>query len=214
MDPDPVKARYHYATVGVALDDLAEDPLEQLQAWLDQASTVDQGVEPGAMVLATVDSEGRPATRTVLLRRIHNDRLYFFTSYRSRKGLHLATNPNVSLLFRWAWPVRQVEVRGTAVRAPEEDSDAYFASRPRASQVSAHASPQSAPISSREVLDRQVSQVEAAFDGRPVPRPDHWGGYVVTPRAFEFWHGQPNRLHDRFLYEWVRRRWKVTRIAP
>lgn len=214
MGVDPVSERRQYSNGGLAEEDLDTDPLLQLQAWLDHAATVDQGVEPSAMVLATVDADGRPATRTVLLRRVRNGRLYFFTSYTSRKGLHLAENNNVSLLFRWAWPARQVEVQGRAVRAPEEESDAYFATRPRGSQLGAHASPQSAPIAGREVLEERMVEMERAFADTEVPRPANWGGYVVTPRRFEFWEGRPDRLHDRFAYDWHDGRWKVTRLGP
>lgn len=214
MPTDPVSERRSYSGHSLDLPDLDRDPLVQLRAWLDHAGQTRQAIEPSAMVLSTVDHEGRPSSRTVLLRRINNGRLYFFTNYASRKGRHLADNPNVALLFRWTEPLRQVEVLGTAVKASEEESDAYFASRPRNSQISAHASPQSSPISDRNVLDARFGATARAFDGLEVPRPRDWGGYVVSPRVVEFWQGRPDRLHDRFVYQWRDGGWTITRLAP
>ena len=214
MTTDPVSERRGYGDDGLEADDLQADPIAQLQAWLHHAGTSDQGVEASAMTLATVDREGRPAARTVLLRRIKNGRLYFYTSYGSRKARHLDDNANVALLFRWANPARQVEVLGSAVRATAAESDAYFASRPRGSQLGAHASPQSAPIESRRVLDERLAEIEAMVGTGEVPRPEGWGGYVVTPRRFEFWQGRDDRLHDRFVYEFERGAWRISRLAP
>jgi pyridoxamine 5'-phosphate oxidase len=216
VEAPPVSARRDYGDLGLDVGDLDPDPLAQLQRWLDHAATSDQLVEPSAMALATVDDEGRPALRTVLLRGVHDGRLLFFTSYGSRKGRHLARNPHVALLFRWAHPTRQVEVRGTAVPARPEESDAYFATRPRGSRIGAHASPQSQPIADRAALEQAVDDVAAAFDGvADVPRPEGWGGYAVTPVAFEFWQGRRSRLHDRFTYTRdAAGGWRIQRLAP
>lgn len=216
MTQNPVNVRRDYGDRGLDRDDLDADPLVQLQRWLDHAATTDQLVEPSAMALATVDAQGRPALRTVLLRRIADGRLLFFTSYGSRKAAHLDAVPECALLFRWANPTRQVEVRGTVARATAAESDAYFASRPRGSQIGAHVSPQSQPIPDRAALDDLVERTEARFaDAEEVPRPEGWGGYAVTPTSWEFWQGRSSRLHDRFAYApdgaggWV-----VQRLAP
>ena len=212
---DGVNARNDYGSAGLDPEDLDADPIAQLRRWLDAAATTDQLVEPSAMSLATVDEEGRPALRTVLLRGITDGRLLFFTSYASRKATHMARQPEVSLLFRWANPSRQVEVRGRAERATPEESDVYFASRPRDSQIGAHASPQSRPISDRAELDALVAETIARFeDVEEIPRPESWGGYAVTPTAFDFWQGRTSRLHDRFSYTRQAEGWAIQRLAP
>ncbi|CAN5200746.1 pyridoxamine 5'-phosphate oxidase [soil metagenome] len=225
MDPEPVNVRMDYGDHYHDLDDgdhdlddgdLAADPLVQLQRWLDDAARTDQLVEPSAMALATVDADGRPALRTVLLRQITDGRLLFFSNYASRKADHLASRDQVALLFRWANPQRQVEVRGTAARAATGESDAYFASRPRDSQIASVASPQSRPLADRAELDAMVAQAAAALrDVHPIPRPEGWGGYAVTPWSVEFWQGRTSRLHDRVRYErHGDSTWTRTRLAP
>ena len=214
-ETDGLDARLDYGAGGLSADDLAADPLVQLQRWLDVAAETDQLVEPSAMALATVDADGRPALRTVLLRRIVGGRLLFFTSYRSRKAAHLEASPHAALLFRWANPTRQVEVRGAVERATAAESDAYFATRPRGSQLGAHTSPQSAAIPDRAALDRLVEATERRFaDVEEVPRPDDWGGYALTPSEVECWQGRSSRLHDRFRYSREGDGWTVTRLAP
>ena len=212
--PDPVSQRRDYGAAGLDIDDLDPDPIVQLQRWMALADAAEGRVEANAMVLSTVDREGRPSSRTVLLRRIRHGRLYFFTSYTSRKARQMAANPHVSLLFRWSDPVRQVQVAGTVAQASAQESDEYFATRPRGSQIGAHASPQSAPIASRAVLEARVAELEETYAGVDVPRPTSWGGYVVTPTAFEFWQGRADRLHDRFAYSWTGRAWQIGRLAP
>lgn len=210
---DGLHDRHDYDEAALRGADLPEDPVVLLRDWLAHAATVDQGVEPGAMVLATTDPVAGVTQRTVLLRRIDGEDLLFFTSYASRKGLAIAADARVSLLFRWTGPVRQVEVGGRARRASAADSDAYWATRPRGSRIGAHASPQSEPLDRAE-LDARVAAVVQRFEGvADVPRPPDWGGYRVTPLRMEFWQGRSNRLHDRFRYRratpeeaWVRRR--------
>lgn len=216
MDQNPVNIRMDYDQQTLVADDLEEDPVAQLQKWLDTASSTDQLVEPSAMALATVDNEGRPAARTVLLRGIINGRLLFFTNYESRKARHLEANGEAALLFRWANPQRQVEVRGTVERATAAESDEYFASRPRGSQIAAHVSPQSSQIDDREWLDQRAQTITTRFEGvEVIPRPGNWGGYALTPQTFEFWQGQSSRLHDRFrYYRAPGERWTVHRLAP
>lgn len=196
--------------------DLGADPLAAFQRWFDAA--LHSGMaQPDAMVLATVDSEGRPTARAVLLKGADAKGLRFFTNHDSAKARHLAANPMCALTFVWPSIYRQVRITGRAERVPEEESAAYFATRPRGSRLGAWASRQSEVIASREVLDRRWDELEAAYEGSDdIPLPPFWGGYVIVPDAFEFWQGRRDRLHDRLRY--VRGLpdgpWQVERLAP
>jgi pyridoxamine 5'-phosphate oxidase len=179
--------------------DLHADPLAQFAAWLTDAERAELP-SPNAMVLSTAGEDG-PTSRTVLLKGLVEERFEFVTNGRSRKGLALAHDPRVSLAFPWYSLHRQVLVDGTAVQAPEALSDAYWATRPLGSQLGAWASDQSAPIADRAALERRVRDVEARFAGvDAVPRPPHWGAWLVEPRRIEFWQGRRSRLHDRLVY--------------
>ncbi|MET0800337.1 MAG: pyridoxamine 5'-phosphate oxidase [Actinomycetota bacterium] len=195
-------------------DDLIDDPIEQFRQWLADAERA--GVPlPNAMTLATADATGRPSARHVLLRGVDERGFQFFTNRESRKGRQIAEVPWAALVFLWKELDRQVEVTGAVDRLPDDESDEYFASRPRDAQLGAWASPQSAAIAGRDELEARLAEATARFPGG-VPRPPHWGGYVVRPGTIEFWQGRRHRLHDRFLYtaESPRGPWQVNRLAP
>jgi pyridoxamine 5'-phosphate oxidase len=201
------------------LDTLGEreaqsDPFEQFQVWYDEAAA-SSVPEPNAMVVATVNAEGQPSQRTVLLKSFDDSGFVFHTNYASRKGTDLAQNPRISLLFYWAELERQVMISGTAEHATAAESDAYWAMRPRGSQIGSMASPQSQVISDREWLAHQYEALTEHHGGDTlIPRPDHWGGVRVVPASFEFWQGRPNRLHDRLRYRRSAGSWVIERLAP
>ncbi|HEX5741126.1 MAG TPA: pyridoxamine 5'-phosphate oxidase [Pilimelia sp.] len=203
--PDPSGLRREYAPEAPLTEsDLAPTWRAQFDRWLADAVAAAL-VEPNAMVLATADAQGRPSTRTVLLKEYDDAGFVFFTNYRSRKAAELAVNPYVSLLFRWLPLHRQVVVTGCARPLPPARNAAYFATRPRGSQLGAWASPQSSALPDRAALEEAYRAAAARYAGAEVPCPPHWGGYVVEPDAVEFWQGQPDRLHDRLRF---------TRTAP
>jgi len=191
---------------------LAADPIEQFRVWWRAAEEAGEP-EPAAMTLATTGEDGAPSARVVYLRGLDARGFLFFTSYESRKGRELAADPRASLVFLWPRLHRQVRAEGSVARAPDAESDAYFAGRPRGSQLGAWASPQSRPLRDRAELDARRDEVAARFPGA-VPRPPSWGGYWLAPRAIEFWQGREDRLHDRLRCERIGERWQVTRLAP
>jgi pyridoxamine 5'-phosphate oxidase len=194
--------------------DLAPDWLTQLRAWIEEA--VAAGIlEPNAMVLATASADGRPNARSVLLRGLDERGLQFFSNYRSAKGHELAENPRATVVFPWIAMGRQVVASGSVHRLSDDESDAYFASRPRGHQLGAAASPQSQVVPDRASLDRAMRDVAERYpDGTPVPRPAHWGGYVLAPEVVEFWEGREDRLHDRLRYRASDQGWVLERLAP
>lgn len=193
--------------------DLAADPLEQFGLWFAEADAVVDAAE--AMALATAAADGSPSLRMVLLKRFDERGLVFHTHYTSRKGRELDANPRAALLFHWPPLGRQVRVEGRVERISEEESDAYFATRPRDAQVGALASRQSDRLESRAVLYERLAELEGDFAGAPVPRPPTWGGYLVVPDAWEFWQHRDSRLHDRFRYECEPGGgWAIERLFP
>ncbi|NBV03312.1 MAG: pyridoxamine 5'-phosphate oxidase [Acidimicrobiia bacterium] len=213
-DADQIRSRrIQYETEGLDLADIDADPVTQWHRWYDQA--VEAGlVEPEAMTVATVDAEGRPDARIVLVRGVDESGLVFFTNYTSAKGTQLETTAVASAVFGWLGLHRQVRVRGHVERLDAESSSEYFASRPRGSRIGAWASPQSSVIADRDELDRRVAEVEARFPGDDVPRPDFWGGWLIRPFEWEFWQGRPSRLHDRLRFSGRPGDWTIERLAP
>jgi pyridoxamine 5'-phosphate oxidase len=192
--------------------DLDLDPVVQFQRWFELA--VREVELPEAITLATVDAGGAPDARMVLLKGVDAAGFRFFTNYESAKGAQLDVGAGAALVIYWRELDRQVRVRGPVERLSAAESDAYFATRTRDSQLGAWASPQSQPVQSRARLDDLVREAEARFADREVPRPAHWGGYLVRPRTIEFWQGRVGRLHDRFRYSRSGDEWRIERLAP
>lgn len=214
-DQDLANLRQNYAQRELSEAAADTDALRQFRRWLDEAlqAKVD---EPTAMNLSTVGPDGQPSARIVLLKGLPDEAGFlFFTNYDSRKGREMAAAPKAALTFFWPALERQVRVEGSIEKAAETVSTAYFQSRPHGSQVGAWASPQSQPIASREELEQREKDVEQRFAGQdPLPRPPHWGGYVLRPHRMEFWQGRPSRLHDRLVYEKTETGWQRSRLAP
>ena len=205
--------RVQYETAGLDLADLAATPIQQWHRWYDDA--VEAGVaEPNAMTVSSNDAEGQPDARVVLAREVNDEGIVFYTNYESAKGIQLAGAPFASAVFAWLDLHRQVRVRGEIEVVSSEESDAYFASRPRESQIGAWASAQSQVITGREELEAAVIEMTQRFMGGDVPRPPHWGGIRIVPSTVEFWQGRPSRLHDRFRYAWAGTQWSISRLAP
>jgi len=206
--------RRDYLKGGLNREDLAESPFEQFERWMQQAIDAELTADPTAMVLATVDADGKPSQRVVLLKGVEDGGFVFFTNYDSLKGQDIARNPQVSLHFGWLPIERQVIIQGEAEKVSAEASDRYFQSRPRASQIGAWTSHQSHPVESREALEASFKATEERFTDQSVPTPEFWGGYCVKPTNIEFWQGRASRLHDRFVYRLEQGQWQVERLQP
>lgn len=213
MNHSIANIRNEYCLKGLHESELDRDPIKQFRKWFEEA--VDSGIdEPNAMHLSTA-SLSRPTGRIVLLKDLDNDGFVFFTNYDSRKGQEMETNPQVALTFFWKELERQVRIEGTIIKTTASESDSYFASRPRGSQIGAWVSSQSTVIESRDVLEAELKVVVAKFEGIQVPRPDYWGGFRVIPDYVEFWQGRPSRLHDRLAFEKMKDgTWTINRLSP
>jgi pyridoxamine 5'-phosphate oxidase len=193
--------------------DVAANPIDQFTTWWNEAiaSNID---EVNAMTLATADASGCPSARIVLLKGVGENGFEFFTNYESKKGKEMAANNNVALVFFWKELERQIRIEGTVSKLSEVESDTYFFSRPAESRIGAWSSPQSSVIENREILDENVLQTKATFEGKEILRPPFWGGYIVKPACIEFWQGRSSRLHDRIAYFLENDSWTIKRLAP
>ena len=210
---DLAAARAEYTRGGLSESDLLPDPVAMFERWYEEAGTA--GIhEPNAMVVATASPAGVPAARLVLLKGFSDEGFVFYSNMGSRKGQELAANPACALLFPWHPIERQVRVDGTATLFPRDAVDAYFAVRPRGSQLGAWASHQSRVVDGREELDRELASAEERYADGEVPTPDEWGGYLVRPESVEFWQGRPGRMHDRLVYRREGQGWRTERLAP
>lgn len=206
--------RADYSKSALNESDVLKCPIEQFMKWFDEAIHAEV-VEPTAMVLSTVDASGHPSSRVVLLKDIKKEGFTFFTNYNSRKGRELLNNPAVCLLLFWPELQRQVRIEAVAEKLISEESDEYFDSRPRGSQIGAIASPQSQVIANREELEDRVALIEGKFeDVNSIPRPYYWGGFFLRPSRMEFWQGRSSRLHDRLVYLKDESNWIIKRLAP
>ena len=205
--------RQEYETAGLDVTDVVADPMEQWKRWYAEAGAADC-TEPHAFVLSTIDGDGWPQSRYLLVRGADERGFAFFTNYESAKSQQLGESGRASMLFTWLQLHRQVRVVGEVERLPEGESDDYFASRPRESQIGAWASPQSQPIPDRQWLEQRVEQMAATFGDGDITRPAFWGGWLLRPRMFEFWQGRPSRLHDRIRYTPTDDGWQLNRLAP
>ena len=204
--------RKSYMKGSLSEEDVKPDPIDQFHIWFDQAQHADLP-EPNAMTVASVDTDGKPSARTVLIKEVTPAGFVFFTNYESRKGLALINNPHAALLFFWPELERQIRVEGSVEKLSDQESDDYFHSRPLDSRIGAWASPQSQVISSRTQLVKNAAEYALKFALNP-PRPPHWGGFRVKPEVLEFWQGRPSRLHDRIQYISHGDSWKIQRLAP
>ncbi|PSK89313.1 pyridoxamine 5'-phosphate oxidase [Taibaiella chishuiensis] len=213
-DAHIAKIRADYTRDSLGEEQVGDDPVAFFRKWFQEAEAA--GVsEVNAMTLATVDASSRPSARIVLLKGLEDDSFVFFSNYDSNKGEQMAAQPDVALLFFWKELERQVRVEGRVEKIPAADSETYFHSRPKGSQISALASPQSQVIAGREILEDKVKQLEQQYASGEVPRPEHWGGYRVIPTRIEFWQGRHNRLHDRIVFTGSRNNgWTRQRLAP
>lgn len=205
--------RQDYRSAKLAETDVESNPILQFKKWFTEA--VDSKLyEPNVMTLATANASGKPSARILLLKGFDEDGFVFYSNYNSDKGKDLAENPQASMVFFWPELERQVRIDGTVTKLSDEASTAYFHARPIGSQIGATASPQSSVIPNREVLEEKVKQLTQEFEGKEIPRPLHWGGYLLSPTHIEFWQGRPSRLHDRLNYHLVEGSWIINRLAP
>jgi len=205
--------RQEYRAAELAEGDVDKNPFIQFGKWFKEALDA-LLYEPNVMTLATADLTGKPSARILLLKGFDENGFVFFTNYASRKGKEMAENPQASMVFFWPELERQVRIDGLITKVTEEASTAYFHSRPKGSQIGATASPQSSVIPNRELLENRVQELTAVYANQEIPKPGHWGGYLLEPTQIEFWQGRPSRLHDRITYTNINGSWAITRLAP
>jgi len=205
--------RQHYTKGGLEEHQIPESPFTLFNEWFKQAGEL--GVlEPNAMVLSTVSADNKPSSRVVLLKGIEDAGFIFYTNYESRKGKELEHNPYISILFFWPEAERQIRIEGKVSKISTESSKEYFVSRPRESQLGAWASAQSSIVQGRHSIEESFQQCLAKYEGKDIPLPDFWGGYIIHPSSFEFWQGRPSRLHDRMKYTKEQDSWLIVRLSP
>ncbi|MBR9855017.1 MAG: pyridoxamine 5'-phosphate oxidase [Algicola sp.] len=215
MQKDLSNYRKSYEKSELTEETVKENPLEQFQKWFYEVEASDGVDEPNAMTISTIGLDGFPKSRVVLMKKFTFEGFIFYTNYQSEKGRAIAANPSICLSFFWPIMERQVIIKGRAEKIADNLSDGYFESRPTGSQLGAVVSDQSEVVPSREYLEKKLKELEQKYEGREVPRPEYWGGYLVRPVSIEFWQGRPNRLHDRIRYTLQEDYdWKIERLAP
>ena len=214
MDKNLHDYRKSYEKGSLTEDTVLENPLEQFAAWFVDAEKTPTVEEPNAMTLSTVDAQGVPKARVVLLKEFTQEGFVFYTNYTSSKGQAIAQNNKVCVSFFWPSLERQIIITGMAVKISEEKSIAYFNKRPRESQLGAMVSDQSTSIDSREALEEKLLELEKKYDTSPIVKPPHWGGYLIQPTSYEFWQGRSSRLHDRIKYTKINNSWNIGRLQP
>jgi pyridoxamine 5'-phosphate oxidase len=215
MEKDLGNYRKVYQKKELSKNEVSDNPMELFQKWFYEAEEFGGDIEANAMTISTIGLDGFPKNRVVLLKKYTWEGFIFYTNYNSEKGKCIEANPNVCLSFFWDKIERQIIIKGTAEKIPENLSDGYFESRPDGSKLGAWASDQSEIVPSRSYLDNRLTDFENQFKAKEIPRPAHWGGYIVKPKSMEFWQGRPNRMHDRIRFELQENYdWKIDRLAP
>lgn len=205
--------RKEYSLKTLSEESVDENPFKQFEEWMKEAIKINY-IDANSMMLSTVSSDGKPSSRIVLLKGFDMNGFTFYTNYKSSKGNDMEQNPWVSLSFFWISLERQIHIKGKVSKISSQESDEYFATRPRESQLAAWTSSQSNVIANRSILDNKYKELEKLYADKLVPRPPHWGGYLVEPFSIEFWQGRESRLHDRILFNKTKKDWLISRVAP